>query len=124
MTRICRLLALLLLLPSVGLASGELDMGAMLKSGPVDEEEYHVALAVEAGNLSTFAKGHYSEREGQRIEEKGHVGAEYDQKLVDSQFSVWLFEKVGYPAQGFVQGRPLGLAFCRILSAEPGPLAG
>lgn len=80
---------------STAMAGGEFDIGGVLKSGPVDEAGYSVAVSVEEGNLSVFGKYHYAERDAKRYDEKGHAGIEHDYIFTDSAVSWWLFDKVG-----------------------------
>lgn len=83
------------------MAAGELDVGVLLKAGPVDEGSCRVAVNVEEGNFSAFGKYNYSERNRKRYDEKGHVGIEYDKPLLffqarpEDMLSGWLFGKVG-----------------------------
>lgn len=75
-------------------ASGEIDIGGVLKSGPVDEAGYTVAASVEEGNLSAFGKYHYAARNNLRYDEKGHIGLNYNVVFTDSPVSLWLYDKV------------------------------
>lgn len=89
------IIILILLLPALCFAQTELDVGMSTSSGVVDQQQGIMDMAWFEGDTRLSGQWRYTETEGERIEEKGLVRAEYD-KNIDEDWVIWVYEQAGY----------------------------
>ena len=95
-------LTIIILLATASWATTEFDVGISTSSGVVDQQQAIVDIAYSEGNKKISGQWRYTETEGQRIEEKGLVRAEWN-KTLNEKWVIWNYEQAGYDCAREIQ---------------------